>query len=73
MQAPTLVMSLLADQAAFAEDSRLMWQALPGDRADLIEMRGLNHYLVDQPDGLADVVGRLTRWIHSTVLEGARA
>lgn len=66
--APTLVMSLLADQAAFAEDSRLMRDALPGD-AELIEMRNLNHYLVDQPGGLHDVVTRLTGWIRRTVTD----
>lgn len=66
--APTLVMSLLGDQAAFAEDSRLMRDALPGD-AELIEMRSLNHYLVDQPTGLHDVVSRLTGWIRRTVTD----
>ncbi|MCD2107901.1 alpha/beta hydrolase [Rhodococcus erythropolis] len=59
---PTLVMSLLADQAAFAEDSRLMHRALPKP-STLVEMRHLNHYLVNQPDGLADVVSELRRWL----------
>lgn len=66
--APALVMSLLGDQAAFAEDSRLMRDALPGE-AELIEMRNLNHYLVDQPGGLDDVVSRLTGWIRRTVTD----
>ena len=66
---PTMVMSLLGDQAAFAEDSRLMYDALAGTHNELIEMRNLNHYLVDQPDGLSDVVGRLVAWIRRTVLE----
>ncbi|MEZ5151407.1 alpha/beta hydrolase [Rhodococcus zopfii] len=68
VHAPTMVMSLLGDQAAFAEDSRLMHAALPGD-AELIEMRDLNHYLVDQPGGLNDVVTRLAGWIRRTVLD----
>ncbi|MGW0019623.1 alpha/beta fold hydrolase [Rhodococcus sp. NPDC003382] len=68
VHAPTMVMSLLGDQAAFAEDSRLMHAALPRD-AELIEMRGLNHYLVDQPGGLNDVVTRLAGWIRRTVLD----
>ncbi|TCN51361.1 hypothetical protein EV641_110220 [Rhodococcus sp. SMB37] len=71
VDAPAMVMSLLGDQAAFAEDSRLMHQALGGD-TELIEMRGLNHYLVDQPGGLHDVVGRITGWIRRTVLEEAQ-
>lgn len=70
--APTLVMSLLGDQAAFAEDSRSMRDALPARDTELIEMRELDHYLVDRPDGLADVVGRLNRWIRRTVLEEAQ-
>ena len=32
-------------------------------------MRGLNHYLVDQPGGLNDVVTRLAGWIRRTVLD----
>lgn len=59
---PTLVMSLMADQAAFAEDSRLMHAALPHP-STLLEMRHLNHYLVDQPGGLADVVAQLRQWL----------
>ncbi len=68
-----MVMSLLGDQAAFAEDSRLMYDALAGSHNELIEMRNLNHYLVDQPDGLSDVVGRLVAWIRRTVLEEVSA
>lgn len=70
---PTMVMSLLGDQAAFAEDSRLMYRALPGENTELIEMRNLNHYLVDQPDGLREVVGGMNNWITRNVLEGGKS
>ncbi|MCY0536360.1 hypothetical protein OVV84_27660, partial [Klebsiella pneumoniae] len=52
---PTLVVSLLGDQAAFAEDSRLMAACSADPEVELVEMRHLNHYLVDQPDGLDHV------------------
>jgi pimeloyl-ACP methyl ester carboxylesterase len=60
--APVLVMSLLADQAAFASESRQMRDAVPGG-ADLVELRHLDHYLVGQ-DGAADRVARqLVDWL----------
>ncbi|MBB0967837.1 alpha/beta hydrolase [Dietzia aerolata] len=60
---PTLVMSLLGDQAAFAEDSRLMAAASADPHVELVEMRHLNHYLVDQPEGLEQVIARLLDWM----------
>ena len=60
---PTLVMSLLGDQAAFAEDSRLMAAASADPGVELMEMRHLNHYLVDQPEGLEQVISRLVDWM----------
>lgn len=56
-------MSLLGDQAAFAEDSRLMAAAAADPRVELMEMRHLNHYLVDQPEGLERVISRLLDWM----------
>ena len=61
--APTLVMSLLGDQAAFAEDSRLMAACSGDPRVELVEMRHLNHYLVDQPEGLDRVIDELRDWM----------
>lgn len=62
VSAPTLVMPLLGDQAAFASESRAMHQAAGGP-ADLIEIRRYNHYLVGQPGAAADVAGRIARWL----------
>lgn len=60
---PTLVMSLLGDQAAFAENSRLMAAAAADPDVELVEMRHLNHYLVDQPEGLEQVISHLLGWM----------
>ena len=60
---PTLVMSLLGDQAAFAEDSRLMAAASGDPEVELVEMRHLNHYLVDQPEGLQQVISGVLSWM----------
>ncbi|MGW0172905.1 alpha/beta hydrolase [Rhodococcus sp. NPDC003322] len=60
---PTLVMSLLGDQAAFASESRAMHAALTGAPATLIEVPDLNHYLVDQPHGVAHVTGAVRTWL----------
>ena len=60
---PTLVVSLLGDQAAFAEDSRLMAACSADPEVELVEMRHLNHYLVDQPDGLDRVIAGLLGWM----------
>ncbi|WP_314035340.1 alpha/beta hydrolase [Dietzia sp. CH92] len=69
---PTLVMSLLGDQAAFAEDSRLMAGRSGDPGVELVEMRHLNHYLVDQPAGLDQVIGGLVDWMDRR-LDGAGA
>ena len=60
---PTLVMSLLGDQAAFADDSRLMAAAAGDPDVELVEMRHLNHYLVDQPEGLDQVISGVLDWM----------
>ncbi|WP_315770660.1 alpha/beta hydrolase [Rhodococcoides kroppenstedtii] len=59
--APTLVMPLLGDQAAFRDDSRQM--AAAHRSADLIEIPELDHYLVDRPDGLATVTDTVVAWL----------
>ncbi|UVE96238.1 alpha/beta hydrolase [Dietzia sp. B32] len=69
---PTLVMSLLGDQAAFAEESRLMAACSADPRVELVEMRHLNHYLVDQPEGLDSVISGLLTWM-DTRLSGSPA
>lgn len=58
VSAPVLVMSLLADQAAFASESRAMQRAAAG-RSDLMELRGVNHYLVGQPEAAQAIAGRI--------------
>ncbi|MFD4265794.1 alpha/beta hydrolase [Rhodococcus sp. NPDC058481] len=63
VKTPAMVMCLMADQAAFPTDSRELHAALPSADAELIELAGLNHYLVDQPGGLDSVVTRLRDWL----------
>ncbi|KAA9152322.1 alpha/beta hydrolase [Amycolatopsis acidicola] len=63
---PTLVMPLLADQAAFAGDSRAMYEAAAGP-AELIEVADYNHYLVGQPGAAADIAGRISCWLDKEV------
>ncbi|MGL4305443.1 MAG: alpha/beta hydrolase [Mycobacteriaceae bacterium] len=60
---PTVVMCLLADQAAFASDSIGMRDASADPEVELINMPGLNHYMVDQPQGAGEVISRLKNWI----------
>lgn len=59
---PTLIMPLLADQAAFASESRAMYRAAAGP-AELIELPGYNHYLVGQPGAAEDIATRLANWL----------
>lgn len=59
---PVLVVSLLADQAAFASESRAMCRAAAGP-CDLVELAGLDHYLVDRPDGARCVAARIRAWL----------
>jgi pimeloyl-ACP methyl ester carboxylesterase len=70
---PVLVVSLLADQAAFASESRAMQRAAAG-RCDLVELGGLNHYLVDQPHGARLITARIRGWLvdQGLVTEGIR-
>ncbi|KZF12482.1 MAG: alpha/beta fold hydrolase [Rhodococcus sp. (in: high G+C Gram-positive bacteria)] len=63
--APTLIVSLLGDQAAFAEDSRLMHDASPG--STLVELPKLNHYLVDQPQGISTVTDECRAWMEKNL------
>lgn len=62
VRAPVLVVSLLGDQAAFASESRAMQRAAAGP-CDLVELGGLNHYLVDQPDGARLIAARIRGWL----------
>jgi pimeloyl-ACP methyl ester carboxylesterase len=72
VSAPSLVMALMGDQAAFASESVQMYQALPSANATHVELPKLNHYLVDQPDGVGTVTGRVRDWLRETgVLNGA--
>lgn len=64
---PTLVMPLLGDQAAFADDARAMAAARGG--ATVVEMPHLNHYLVDQPDGVDRVTTAALAWLTDALSE----
>lgn len=68
VKTPTVVMCLRGDQAAFVSDSREMHGASADPGAELIEMPHLNHYLVDQPDGIPRIVQRLRSWLGTRVL-----
>lgn len=68
VHAPTVVMCLRGDQAAFVSDSREMHAASADPDAELIEMADLNHYLVDQPEGPPTIVRRLRSWLDDRVL-----
>ncbi|WP_216892968.1 alpha/beta hydrolase family protein [Nocardia alni] len=68
VKAPTVVMCLRADQAAFVSDSHGMYAASADPGVKLIEMPHLNHYLVDQPQGVPQIVERLKSWLHERVL-----
>ncbi|WP_024795787.1 alpha/beta hydrolase [Tomitella biformata] len=63
VKAPVLVAPLMADQAAFPSESRAMFDAVGGPERELIELAGLNHYLVDQPDGPGVVVRTIRDWL----------
>ncbi|MET8650501.1 alpha/beta hydrolase family protein [Nocardia aurea] len=60
---PTVVMALCGDQAAFVSESREMFAASADPHGELIEMPLLTHYLVDQPDGVANIIDRLRSWL----------
>ncbi|TDB86237.1 alpha/beta hydrolase [Actinomadura sp. KC216] len=60
---PVLICSLLADQGAMPDNSRLMHEAIGPDRSTLVEMPGLNHYMVNQEHGRAEVVERIRTWL----------
>jgi pimeloyl-ACP methyl ester carboxylesterase len=65
IHAPTLIVSLLGDQAAFADDARAMHDASPD--STLVELPELNHYLVDQPHGIGTVTGECGAWMEKNV------
>ncbi|MGU3432534.1 alpha/beta hydrolase [Actinomycetes bacterium M1A6_2h] len=64
---PTLITALMGDQAAFASESRLMHRSARLGTATHIELPKLNHYLVDQPDGVATVTGTTHEWLRSNI------
>ncbi|MFZ2173771.1 MAG: alpha/beta hydrolase, partial [Rhodococcus sp. (in: high G+C Gram-positive bacteria)] len=63
VSAPTTVICLMGDQAAFPSDSRMMHDALPDPGTELVELPNLSHYLVGQSDGLAEVIARIHNWV----------
>ncbi|GLZ43764.1 alpha/beta fold hydrolase [Actinokineospora sp. NBRC 105648] len=60
---PVLVLGLMADQGAMPDNAKLMFEAVGAPRGTLVEMPGLNHYMVDQENGRAEVVARIGDWL----------
>lgn len=60
---PTLVVCLRADQAAFVTDSEQMFAASADPDVSLVQLDNLNHYLVDQPDGVEKIVETVRKWL----------
>lgn len=60
---PTLVGCLRGDQAAFVSDSTDMHSASADPQASLVQFRHLNHYLVDQADGVETIVRSVGDWM----------
>ncbi|MFE3543768.1 alpha/beta hydrolase family protein [Nocardia sp. NPDC059177] len=71
--APTLVLALRGDQAAFVSESREMHTASADPRAELIELPDLTHYLVDQPGGTAQIVDQVRSWLVRRELAAERS
>ncbi|MDG3012588.1 alpha/beta hydrolase [Rhodococcus sp. D2-41] len=67
---PVLVAPLMADQAAFPSESREMFDAARAAKRDHLEFAGLNHYLVDQPQGPQTIATALRDWLTGTGLLG---
>ena len=63
VEAPVLIVSLNADQAAFPSESRAMAAVVPAGGANLVELPGLTHYLVGQEHALDRVVEVIGDWI----------
>ncbi|MFI8221494.1 hypothetical protein [Streptomyces sp. NPDC085932] len=60
---PILILSLLADQGAMPDNARLMHEAIGGRRSTLVEMPGLNHYMVNQEGGRTEVAQQMRDWL----------
>lgn len=60
---PTQVVCLRADQAAFVSDSSDMAAASADAEVSHVELDGLNHYLVDQPDGVDRIAETIGDWL----------
>ncbi|MGH3243722.1 MAG: alpha/beta hydrolase [Spirillospora sp.] len=60
---PVLICGLLADQGAMPDNSRQMHEAVGSDRSTLVEMPGLNHYMVNQERGRDEVAERIRSWL----------
>ncbi|MCX6468674.1 MAG: alpha/beta hydrolase [Corynebacteriales bacterium] len=60
---PTQVVCLRADQAAFVSDSDDMARASGDPYVSHVELDDLNHYLVDQPDGVTRIAETIGDWL----------
>ncbi|MGU3293928.1 alpha/beta hydrolase [Williamsia sp. M5A3_1d] len=68
---PTQIVCLRGDQAAFVSDSRDMFEASADPDKSLVELDGLNHYLVDQPDGVERIAATVGDWLVARGLAAA--
>ncbi|WP_330254488.1 alpha/beta hydrolase [Nocardia sp. NBC_00565] len=65
VKVPTVVMALRGDQAAFVSESRQMHAASADPSAEIIEIAELDHYLVDKPEGLGQIIAELLTWLRA--------
>jgi hypothetical protein len=63
---PVAIMSLTADQGSLVTDGWALRDAAPGCRFN--ELKGYNHYFLNQPDDADVAVGHIGRWMKDTVL-----
>ena len=60
---PVLVMYGTADQVCFPSHAQGLFDAVPHQRKEIIELRGATHYFTDQPDHVAHAADRIVAWL----------
>lgn len=60
---PVLVMYGSADQVCFPSHARALYDAVPHDRKELLEVEGATHYFSDQPAQVEVAVHKIVEWL----------